>query len=185
MSYAIISVGGKQYRVREGERLLVDRIDADEGKSFSPDVLLLGGEGEPQLAPKGVTVTARVVAQRRGPKLRIGKYRRRTGYKRHLGFRAALTQIEIESIGSGSGRRASTSKATAAKPAPSERRTAKAASAVPDGYSEMTVSDVKSASDSWDRAALAAALDYERAHGQRKGAIAVLEAALSAHDEES
>jgi large subunit ribosomal protein L21 len=99
MSYAIISVGGKQYRVSEGERLLVDRVDAEDGKTFAPTVLLVGGDGEPQLAPKDVTVTARVVGQRRGPKIRIGKYRQRTGYRRHTGFRAALTQIEIESIG--------------------------------------------------------------------------------------
>ena len=99
MSYAIISIGGKQYRVREGERLLVDRIDAEDGKTFAATVLLVGGDGEPQLAPSDVTVTARVLGQRRGPKIRIGKYRRRTGYRRHTGFRAALTQIEIESIG--------------------------------------------------------------------------------------
>ena len=45
-TYAIISLGGKQYRVREGERLLVDRLQADEGKTFHPDVLFLGGDGE-------------------------------------------------------------------------------------------------------------------------------------------
>src|SRR5215470_15395786 len=85
MDYAIIRVGGKQYRVREGETLLVDRVSTDEGKTFSPDVLL--GDG--------ATVTATVVAHERGPKIRIGKYKRRTGYKRHTGFRAATTRIEI------------------------------------------------------------------------------------------
>ena len=113
MSYAIISIGGKQYRVREGERLLVDRVDAEDGKTFAPTVLLVGGDGEPQLAPKDVTVTARVVGQRRGPKIRIGKYRQRTGFRRHTGFRAALTQIEIESIGA-------TKTRAAAKPKPEE-----------------------------------------------------------------
>jgi large subunit ribosomal protein L21 len=99
MSYAIISVGGKQYRVREGERLLVDRLSLDDGATFTPSVLLAGGDGEPQIAPGGVVVTAKVVGQAKGPKLTIGKYRKRTGYKRHTGFRASLTQIEIESIG--------------------------------------------------------------------------------------
>jgi len=61
MSYAIISLGGKQYRVREGERLLVDRLAVEEGKTFHPDVLMLGGEGKFELAPKSVQVTARVV----------------------------------------------------------------------------------------------------------------------------
>src|SRR2546429_360134 len=97
--YAIISVGGKQYRVREGERLLVDRLGTDEGKTFTPDVLLVGGNGKPDLSPKAGLVTARVVGHVRGDKIRIGKYRPKSGYRRHTGFRAALSQIEIESIG--------------------------------------------------------------------------------------
>lgn len=107
MSYAIISLGGKQYRVSEGQRLLVDRLPTEDGKSFTPDVLLVGGNGSPSLAPKDATVTVKVLGQQRGPKIRIGKYKKRTGYKRHTGFRAALTQIEIQSIGG---------KAAAAKP---------------------------------------------------------------------
>ena len=99
MSYAIIKLGGKQYRVREGERLLVDRLAVEDGKTFTPNVLLVGGDGEPQLDPAGVVVTAKVLGQQRGPKIRIGKYKKRTGYRKHNGFRAALTQIEIESIG--------------------------------------------------------------------------------------
>ena len=99
MSYAIISVGGKQYRVREGERLLVDRLALEDGASFTPTVLLAGGDGDPQIAPADVVVTAKVLAQAKGPKIRIGKYKQRTGYKRHTGFRASLTQIQIESIG--------------------------------------------------------------------------------------
>src|ERR671922_151919 len=58
-AYAIISLGGKQYRVHEGQRLLVDRLGPDEGKTFTPDVLLVGGNGEPDLSPKAGVVTAR------------------------------------------------------------------------------------------------------------------------------
>ena len=112
MSYAIISVGGKQYRVSAGERLLVDRLALDDGATFNPTVLLVGGDGDTQIAPAGAVVTAKVVTQAKGPKIRIGKYKQRTGYKRHTGFRASLTQIEIESIG-GAGK--STAK-QAAKP---------------------------------------------------------------------
>ena len=65
MSYAIISVGGKQYRVREGERLLVDRLALDDGATFTPSVLLAGGDGEPQIAPGNVIVTARSSRRRR------------------------------------------------------------------------------------------------------------------------
>ena len=99
MTYAIISLGGKQYRVREGERLLVDRLPHDEGKTFHPDLLLVGGDGAPDLSPKGVNVTARVVGHVLGKKIRIGKYRPKTGYKRHTGYRSRLSQIEIEAIG--------------------------------------------------------------------------------------
>ena len=111
MSYAIIHVGGKQYRVREGERLLVDRLKTDEGKTFEPRVLLVGGDGNTDLAPSA-TVTARVVSHTLGEKLRIGKYKKRTGYRRHTGFRAKLTEIEIQSIGSS---RSSGSSSTAQK----------------------------------------------------------------------
>ena len=99
-TYAIISVGGKQYRVREGEKLLVDRLAHGEGNTFNPAVLLVGGGGaETQISPKDFTVTARVVADVKGEKIRIGKYRPKNGYKKHTGFRASLSQIEIESIG--------------------------------------------------------------------------------------
>src|SRR6266851_639593 len=97
-SYAIISVGGKQYRVREGERLLVDRLKTDEGKTFNPDVLFLGGDGDGTLSPR-TQVTAKVVSHVLGDKIRIGKRRAKTGYRKQTGFRAHLSQIEIQSIG--------------------------------------------------------------------------------------
>ena len=97
-TYAIISLGGKQHRVREGERLLVDRLPYGEGKTFHPDILFLGGDGEAELAPKGVQVTAKVVGHVLGEKIRIGKYKRRTGYKRHNGYRSRLSQVEIQTI---------------------------------------------------------------------------------------
>jgi large subunit ribosomal protein L21 len=97
--YAIIKLGGKQYVVREGEKLLVDRLPLEENKTFKPDVIFAIGNGKPDLEPKGSPVTAKVLAHVRGEKIRIGKYRRRTGYRRHTGFRSSLTQIQIESIG--------------------------------------------------------------------------------------
>ena len=99
MTYAIISLGGKQYRVREGERLLVDRLPYAENKTFHPAVLFTGGDGKAELGGKGVEVTAKVVGHVLGEKVRIGKYRPKTGYKRHRGYRSRLSQIEIESIG--------------------------------------------------------------------------------------
>ena len=98
-TYAIITVGGKQYRVQEGQRLLVDRLSHAEKQTFSPRVLLVGGDGKTEIAPAGVEVTARVVEHVLGEKIHIGKYRAKTGYRRHTGFRSRLSQIEIESIG--------------------------------------------------------------------------------------
>jgi large subunit ribosomal protein L21 len=190
MGYAIISVGGKQYRVREGERLLVDRVKLDDGATFTPQVLLVGGDGDVAIAPGEVTVTVRVVGQQRGPKIRIGKYKQRTGYRRHTGFRSSLTQIEIESIGGGKRARAAAQPKAQAKPAEQAAPVAvdEATSAVvqpkglPDGYADLTVAQIKEASAGWDAATVAAALEFEQSHGQRKGAIAALEAALQEDD---
>ena len=130
MGYAVISVGGKQYRVREGERLLVDRLPHDEGKTFHPDLLLLGGDGAPKLGDglKGAQVTAKVAAHVLGEKVIVGKHRQRTGYRRRNGFRARLSQIEIQAIGTKAPRSATTKKAEekpAAKKAPAKKTTAK------------------------------------------------------------
>jgi large subunit ribosomal protein L21 len=110
--YAIIKLGGKQYVVREGEKLLVDRLDLDENKTFKPEVIFEGGDGKAELSPKGQPVTATVLGHVQGKKIRIGKYRRRTGYRRHTGHRSKLTQIEIQSIGT---KRAPAKKETAAE----------------------------------------------------------------------
>src|SRR5204862_7278101 len=97
-TYAIISLGGKQYRVREGERLLVDRLGTDEGKTFHPDVLFTGGDGNGNLSPRG-HVTAKVVRHVPGEKSRIGRRRPKSGYLRQAGFRAALSPLESQPIG--------------------------------------------------------------------------------------
>ena len=173
-SYAIISLGGKQYRVREGERLLVDRLREDEGATLQPRVLLVGGDGAPDLAPS-TTVTARIVGHELGEKIRIGKYRRRTGYKKHTGHRSKLTRIEIESIGAA--RRAkSTAKPkteTAEKPAAKAEK----AAAGPD-VAAMTIAQINEAAAGWSREEVEAALEHERSGKARKGALAALESAL-------
>jgi large subunit ribosomal protein L21 len=130
MSYAVISIGSKQYRVREGQRLLVDRVPHDEGKTFHPDVLLLGGDGDPKLGSdlEGQQVTAKVDAHVLGKKVIIGKHKRRTGYKRRRGFRAHLSRIEIQAIGAARARRGTTAKkepaAATAEKKPATRRPA-------------------------------------------------------------
>jgi large subunit ribosomal protein L21 len=125
VTYAVISIGNKQYRVREGLRLLVDRVPHAEGKTFHPDLIMLGGDGDPKLGSdlKGQQVTVKVAEHVLGEKIIVGKHRRRTGYKRRNGFRARLTRIEVQSIGS--------SRSTAAKkePAKAEAKTAEKAPA--------------------------------------------------------
>jgi large subunit ribosomal protein L21 len=181
MDYAIIRLGGKQYRVREGETLVVDRVSADEGKTFNPDVLL---------GDTGVTVTAKVIAHGRGPKIVVGKYKRRTGYKRHTGFRAATSRIEISLGGQ---QRAAAKKAEAAPSKPKAEATPAAEAApaddhvkgMPSGYEEMTVAQVSEGSKTWNRPMLEAALEYEQAHAARKGAVSALESALKAKEEDA
>ena len=181
-SYAIISLGGKQYRVREGERLLVDRLRADEGATVEPRVLLVGGNGAPDLAPS-TTVTARVVGHELGEKIRIGKYRRRTGYKKHTGHRSKLTRIEIESIGAAARAKAAAKpKATEPKAEQPAAKKAEAATpapgGVPEGYASMTIAQLTEAASGWSREQNEAALEHERSGKARKGAITALESAL-------
>jgi len=118
MAYAIISVSGKQYRVSEGQRLLVERLPYDEAKTFQPDVLFLGGDGTAELAPKNAEVTVRVVKHVLGDKVRIGKYKPKKGYKRHNGYRSRLSQIQVETIARGAEKTKAAPKAAAPKPAP-------------------------------------------------------------------
>jgi large subunit ribosomal protein L21 len=175
----------------------VDRLKADEGKTFNPKVLLIGGNGKTDLAPS-ITVTARVVSHELGEKIRIGKYKKRTGYRKHTGFRSSLTQIEIESIGAGARKAAAAAKPKAepksettpkAEPKPKVEAVAAPAEAPartahpPKGYEDMTVAEIAAEAHDWRRPNLEAALEYERANAKRKGAIAALEAALA--DKES
>ena len=127
MTYAIIAVGGKQYRVREGEWLLVDRVAHEEGKTFKPDVLLLGGDGEPKLGDdlKGAEVTALVTGHVLGEKIVVGKHRQRTGYRRRKGHRSRLSRIEIQSIGARSARKAPAKKAEPAEKAETKAKAEK------------------------------------------------------------
>ncbi len=115
--YAVVKVSGKQYRVEEGQSLLVDRIDAAEGERVQLEPLLWRpDDGEPVVASEElakVQVEAIVKAHERGPKLRILKFKPKKGYKRRTGFRAELTRLEVSKIGPRSRRSAKTKKADA------------------------------------------------------------------------
>jgi len=176
VTYAIIRLGGKQYRVSEGERLVVDRLRLDESATFNPDVLFVGGGSD------SATVTARVVEHKLGPKIRIGKYKKRTGYRRHTGHRSHLSEIEIESIGAARSRKA------AAKPQEEPREEPQAVAeqapaGLPEGYADMTVAQIHDDVKGWSPEQIEAALEYEQAHAKRKGALGALESAAAKEEE--
>ncbi len=132
-------------------------------------------------------MTAKVIAHERGPKILIGKYRRRTGYKRHTGFRAATSRVEI-SLG---GAKGAAARKTEAAPTKAEQAAPAAAPAddhvkgMPSGYEDMTVAQVSEGAKTWNRPMLEAALEYEQAHAARKGAISALESALKAKEDDN
>jgi large subunit ribosomal protein L21 len=98
--FAIVKVGGKQYRVEEGREVVVDRLDAAEGSTVELPSLLVADGGDLRLAADGAeaTVTALVVEHLRGPKIRILRFKPKRGFRKKAGFRAALTKLEVQKI---------------------------------------------------------------------------------------
>jgi large subunit ribosomal protein L21 len=102
--YAIVKTGGKQYRVAEGDVIEVEKLDGAPGDAVSlAAVLLVDGErlvtDARQLAD--VAVTGEVVAHTKGPKIRIHKFKNKTGYHKRQGHRQPLTQVKVTGIASG------------------------------------------------------------------------------------
>ncbi len=124
MTYAIVKTGGKQYRVEEGQTLLVERLREDEGAKVALDPLLYRDDKQvldgDDLAK--VKVEAKVVGHERGPKVRVLKYKPKRGYKRRTGHRQELTRLEITGI-----------KAAARKPAARKPAAAQADKEASDG----------------------------------------------------
>jgi large subunit ribosomal protein L21 len=120
--YAIVKTGGKQYRVQEGQYLLVERLPDADGATVELQPLLLVDGAEvidgDDLAK--VKVQARILAHERGPKLRIVKFKPKRGYKRRNGHRQELTRIEVTSLGRASGGRRSSPAVAASAPAGNE-----------------------------------------------------------------
>jgi large subunit ribosomal protein L21 len=110
MSYAIVKVGGKQYRVEEGQSILVDRMRADEGDKVDLQPLLFA-DGDKSVLDRGdlgkVTVQAVVTGHERGKKIHGLKFKPKRGYKRRYGARSHLTRLEISSIKTGTTRKKS------------------------------------------------------------------------------
>ena len=100
--YAVFKTGGKQYRASTGDVLKVEKIEAEKGATLELDQVLMVGEGEdvkigtPYL--EGGKVTATVIDQGRGKKIKVVKFKRRKNYRRQMGHRQYFTQIEITGI---------------------------------------------------------------------------------------
>jgi large subunit ribosomal protein L21 len=100
--YAVIRTGAKQHRVVKGERLRVEKLDGEVGNELElDDVLMIGGDDTPKIGrPRvdGAVVTAKIVDQGLGSKIRVFKKERRKGFHKTIGHRQPYTEIEITGI---------------------------------------------------------------------------------------
>jgi large subunit ribosomal protein L21 len=141
--YAVVSTGGRQYRVEPGVTLSVERMTAEPGASVTFDRVLLVGDDETVTVGtpvvSGASVSATVLGEVLGPKLVIFKFKQKVKYRRRTGHRQHLTQVRIDAINTATKARtepkpaaaAAGDEESAAKPKPRRRAAAKAESAVP------------------------------------------------------
>lgn len=99
--YAIVRSGGRQHKVAEGDVVAVDKIDGEIGSSVQLTPLMVV-DGENVTTDKDqlgkVSVTAEILGQTKGPKIRIFKYKNKTGYSRRQGHRQRYTQVKVTGI---------------------------------------------------------------------------------------
>ena len=98
--YAIVKTGGKQYKVAVGDKLNIEKLDAEVGDTVELEpVLLVDGE-KITSAADGISakVTAEIVREEKGPKISIVKYKNKTGYRKRQGHRQKLTRLKVVGI---------------------------------------------------------------------------------------
>jgi large subunit ribosomal protein L21 len=106
MSYAIVKVGGKQYRVQKGDSIVVDRMRAAEGDKVTLEPLLFA-DGDTAVFDgdlSKIKVQATVTGHERGKKIHGLKFKPKRGYKKRFGHRSDLTRLEIGDISAGGGK---------------------------------------------------------------------------------
>ena len=99
--YAVVETGGKQYKVEKGDVIFIEKTGAAEGEKINLDVVaIIDGENSKIGAPlvEGATVTAEVLANTKGKKIRIFKYKSKKGYHKRQGHRQPLDKISISEI---------------------------------------------------------------------------------------
>ncbi len=101
--FAVIKTGGKQYKVKEGEKLDVEKLEIEDGKTVEFDAMLVSDDkgkdvkvGTPTVS--GAKVTAKVIETGKGKKVSVIKYKPKSRYRKNVGHRQPFTRIEIESI---------------------------------------------------------------------------------------
>ena len=100
--YAIVNIGGQQFKVSPEQQIIVNRLEGEEGKKVDfKDVLLVDDNGKVKIGGgslKGALVSAKIITHLRGDKVLVFKKKRRKGYKKMNGHRQDLTRIQIEGI---------------------------------------------------------------------------------------
>ncbi|MDO8527506.1 MAG: 50S ribosomal protein L21 [Deltaproteobacteria bacterium] len=100
--YAVVAAGGKQYKIVEGDKLFVEKIEGEAGtKTVLDQVLLIGGKGDIQVGSpflSGVKIEAEIVEQGKAKKILIVKKKRRKGYRKKQGHRQLFTVLKINKI---------------------------------------------------------------------------------------
>jgi large subunit ribosomal protein L21 len=128
--YAVLTTGGKQYRVEAGSELLIERVPGDAGSSITFDRVLLVGDGDAVTVGTptidGATVSATVLGEALGPKLAVFKFKQKVKYRRMAGHRQHLLRVRIDEI-SAAGRRSKAD--TAEAPAEDKPKRARATAA--------------------------------------------------------
>ena len=128
--YAIVKTGGKQYKVAVGDKLNIEKLDAEVGASVElPVICFVDGatvEADPAKAA-AKKVTAEVVEQFKGPKQLVFKFKKRKNYKKLRGHRQQLTRVQIESVGSAKAEKPAVKKAAKKDDAEKKPAPAKAA----------------------------------------------------------
>jgi large subunit ribosomal protein L21 len=163
--YAILQHGGHQYRVASGDRILVDRIPVEVGSTVTLESVLLIGDGSETDVAKGspveASVTATVIAHRRGRKIRVFTYKPKKRHRRTMGHRSQLTELRIDEVAKGKAsaekpksaakpRKAAEPETETAAKAPEETPAAVTAAEVPKAAAELAVEETPAAAEAAD-----------------------------------